>query len=233
MIRINVVAEGYSEMFFAKQVLNNYFNGSRIIDSRCVLTSTNHRTNYEYRVGMRSYELAKADVVRWLLEDQGAYVTTMFDFYQLPSDFPGFEQAMRLQDHRQCVELLEKDLREDISHQVPYSLLDHFVPYIQLHEFEALLFSDLHVLEYEYLDNQDRKALDALCEETQGLAPEEINNGPQTAPSKRLLKALDYRKGSAPAQWLELITVKRICEKCPHFAAWINVLSNLNGLTDF
>lgn len=233
MIRINVVAEGYSEMFFAKQVLNNYFNGSRIIDSRCVLTGTNRLTNYESRGGMRSYKTAKDDIVRWLLEDQGAYVTTMFDYYRLPSDFPGFEQAMQLADHRQSVALLEKELREDVIRQLPFSLRTHFIPYIQLHEFEALLFTDLRVLEYEYLDVKDRKALNALYRETQDLDPEEINNGPQTAPSKRLLKALDYRKGSAPAQWLELITVKRICEKCPHFAAWINVLSNLNGLTDF
>ncbi len=56
-------------MFFAKQVPNNYFNGSRIVDSRCVLTNTNRLTDYESRGGLRFYKTAKDDVVRWLIED--------------------------------------------------------------------------------------------------------------------------------------------------------------------
>ena len=61
MIRINVVAEGQSEMFFVKRVLNQYFNGSRIFDARCVLNSTDSRSNYEYRGGMTNYIRAKDD----------------------------------------------------------------------------------------------------------------------------------------------------------------------------
>lgn len=64
MIRTNVVAEGYSELFFAKQVLNNYFNGSRIVDSRCVLTGTNRLANHESCAGRPSlnFKKSKADV---------------------------------------------------------------------------------------------------------------------------------------------------------------------------
>lgn len=227
MIRINVVAEGQSEMYFAKRVLNNYFNGTRIVNSRCVLTSTNRQTNYEYRGGMSTYQRAKDDIVRWLLEDQSAYVTTMFDYYQLPTDFPGYATAMGFDDHKQSIEYLEKELHADIIQQVPYRLQNHFIPYIQLHEFEALLFTDLTVLECEYLEDKDKQALNTLRRETKDLAPEEINNGPETAPSKRLLNALAYRKGSAPALWLELITINRIRMKCPHFAAWIDALNDL------
>ena len=52
MIRINVVAEGQSEMIFAKRLLNDYFKGDLIVDSRCVLTSKEQKTNYEYRGGL-------------------------------------------------------------------------------------------------------------------------------------------------------------------------------------
>lgn len=69
MTRINVVAEGQSEMFFVKGLLNQYFAGSLCLDSRCVLTSRAARTNYEYRGGLTSYQQAKDDIVSWLKQD--------------------------------------------------------------------------------------------------------------------------------------------------------------------
>lgn len=228
MIRINVVAEGQSEMFFAKRVLNSYFNGSRIVNSRCVLTSTDNRINYEYRGGMGTYEHARNDIIRWLKEDKDAYVTTMFDFYRLPKDFPGFEEARRQKLALDSVKLLEQSLFQDITEKAPGISRGRFFPYIQLHEFESLLYTDLSVLECDYLDIDDRKAIEKLLMETKNIPPEEINNGDNTAPSKRLMNAVGYRKGSAPALWLELITVDRILEKCQHFADWINTLSGLS-----
>ena len=74
MIRINVVAEGQSELHFVKQVLNKYFSGTLIFDSRCVRTSTDNKLNYEYRGGLITYRHAKGDVLRWLQEDSSAYV---------------------------------------------------------------------------------------------------------------------------------------------------------------
>ena len=59
MIRVNVVAEGQSEMHCAKGPLNQYLGGKPILDSRCVLTSRVPRTNYEYRGGLSSYKRRK------------------------------------------------------------------------------------------------------------------------------------------------------------------------------
>lgn len=227
MIRINVIAEGRSELYFAKQTLNNYFNGARIIDSRCVLTGTDGRNNYEHRGGMTSYDRAKADILRWLKEDKDAYVTTMFDFFRLPADFPGYAQAKGLRDHEKAARLLEAELHKNIREVFPEMPPERFIPYIQLHEFEALLYTDIKVLECEYLTPQDRKALDKLYQETKTIPPEQINHGEKTAPSKRLLDAVNYHKGSAPALWLELITVEQIIGKCPHFASWIDTLGKL------
>lgn len=55
MIRVNVVAEGKTEMKFAKELLNQFFDGKPIIDARGVLSSRNNKTNYEYRGGMTTY----------------------------------------------------------------------------------------------------------------------------------------------------------------------------------
>lgn len=228
MIRVNVVAEGQSELCFAKRVLNGYFGGSPIVDSRCVLTGTMSRINYEYRGGLTTYQKARNDITRWLKEDTGAYVTTMFDFFRLPNDFPGYERAISCTDHREGVRLLEEAMKADILSDEKFRDEGRrFIPYIQLHEFEALLFTDINVLKDDYLEPEDRRKIDQLYEDTKGILPEEINHGENTAPSKRLLATVDYRKGETASQWLETIGIDAIRKKCPHFSEWIAALQML------
>lgn len=225
MIRVNVVAEGKTEMKFAKELLNQFFCGKLIINARCVLTSRNNRTNYEYRGGMTNYARAKDDILNWLKKDRSAYVTTMFDFYGLPHDFPGYEDAMHCPTPLERAEYLELKMKENINADLADSVPNRFIPYIQLHEFEALLYTDLSLLEDDYLNDID--AIRKLRKETADTPPEEINNGAETAPSKRLLKAIHYEKGATPVAWLEKITIDKIASCCPHFSAWIEKLSKL------
>ncbi|MCI8852118.1 MAG: DUF4276 family protein [Lachnospiraceae bacterium] len=98
---------------------------------------------------------------------------------------------------------------------------------MQLHEFEALLFSDIRVLKYDYLEPEDVIKIDRLYEETKDIPPEDINHGKETAPSKRLLQTIDYKKGGAVAEWLDLIGMNKIREKCPHFSEWLQILQGL------
>ncbi len=228
MIRVNVVAEGQSELCFAKKILNGYFGGSPIVDSRCVLTGKIPRTNYEYRGGLLNYQKTKNDIVRWIKEDTGAYVTTMFDFFRLPNDFPGYTQAMSCPDHRESVRILEEAMKADIASDGKLvNVGQRFIPYIQLHEFEALLFTDIHVLKEDYLEPDDQAKIDRLYEDTKEIPPEEIDHGEDTAPSKRLLRTVGYRKGEAASQLLEKIGIDAIREKCPNFSEWIATLQML------
>ena len=231
MIRVNVVAEGQSELHFVKQSLNRYFGGRLCADARCILTSMNQKTNYEYRGGLTSYKHAKSDVTKWLKEDRQAYVSTMFDFFRLPSDFPGYQEAMLNPNHKTSVEILESAFLADIEAELPgIDIKNRFIPYIQLHEFEALLFCGLEVLKYDYLEPSEVASIDRLCAETKSIPPEEINHGPNTAPSKRLLRVLPYQKGDAPADWIDVITIPKIKEMCPHFSSWIEKLQSLSEL---
>ena len=154
----------------------------------------------------------------------------MFDFFRLPEDFPGYRQAMLCQDHQRGAELLEAALLDDIEKELPEeNIRRRFIPYIQLHEFEALLFRDINVLKYDFLEPDEVGRIDALYEETKDIPPEEINHGSETAPSKRLLKILPYQKGDMPAEWINVITIPKIREKCPHFASW---MERLEGVTE-
>ncbi|MBD5101895.1 MAG: DUF4276 family protein [Subdoligranulum sp.] len=229
MIRVNIVAEGKSELHCVKGPLNRYLGGKPILDSRCVLTSRAHGATREYRGGLVSYQKAKKDIVSWLKEDAQAYVTTMFDFFRLPVDFPEYEKAMQLGSHLDAVLALESAMKSDISSELPdLDVERRFIPYIQLHEFEALLFTNILVLKDDYINADDISSIDRLYAETKDIPPEEINHGADTAPSKRLLNAIGYQKGETVSSLIETITVGAIREKCPHFSAWLGQLQSLN-----
>ncbi|WP_211193645.1 DUF4276 family protein [Pyxidicoccus fallax] len=103
------------------------------------------------------------------------------------------------------------------------------MPYLQVHEFEALLFSDVATTGY---------VLGATPSELQQLqkirgafeTPEHINDSPETAPSKRLLQLFPrYDKtffGPAAVSRIGLEAVRR---ECPHFASWLTTLERLSA----
>lgn len=195
--RLNITAEGQTEEMFVKQTLSSHFGHFNIsTDVRCVLTSKDKKK--VYRGGFISYEKAKKDIITWLKEDNNeeARFTTMFDLYALPNGFPKFQEAKKYKDPYERVEFLENAFREDIDDR-------RFFPYIQLHEFEALIMSKPEALKYEYFEHEDSiKQLVELLREKEN--PELINDKPETAPSKRILKLIpEYDKVSVGLQLLE------------------------------
>lgn len=157
-----------------------------------------------------------------MAEDAGAVFTTMFDLYALPEDFPGFDDARRLVDPYQRVAFLEAALATDVD--------DHrLIPYLQLHEFEALLFCDPEKFDWEYLEHE--QAITRLVEIAEAHdGPELINDDPETAPSKRIVRHIPeyaFQKASAGPLIAQRIGIERMRERCPHFAEWLGRLEAL------
>ena len=146
----------------------------------------------------------------------------MFDLYGLPDDFPGYEAAVLQDDPYQRVQALEDALADDID--------DHrFVPYIQLHEFEALLLSDPGKLGSEFIGSADGIARLATMV-SRFPSPEHVNDSRDTAPSKRIIRAIpeyEGRKASAGPIVAERIGLSTMRDKCAHFAEWLAKLENL------
>ena len=84
----------------------------------------------------------------------------MFDFYALPKDFPGVKDAEKLQNDIDKVNCLENALFEDIKKFQGDFDDNRFIPYIQLHEFEALFYTNLSALKKLYVSRSERKSLD-------------------------------------------------------------------------
>ena len=223
MIRLHAIAEGQTEQAFVRHILAAHLAHFGVFaDARCVLTSKDNRAGKTYRGGLVSYVKARADILAWLKEDGDGHCrfTTLFDLYKLPKDFPGYEDAKGVSDPYRRVEMLEAALAQDIDDR-------RFIPYIQLHEFESLIFANPRQLDWEYLEHD--AAIRRLVNITNQTAPELINDGEETAPSKRILKEIpEYDKPGAGVAVVGKIGLPALREKCPHFAAWIKQLEELD-----
>jgi hypothetical protein len=149
-------------------------------------------------------------------------ITTMFDVYRLPHDFPGRSSCMAHATPQARVTCLETALATDIADR-----RSRLIPYLQLHEFESLVLASLHQLE-RYLDPMEREGLTALQAELDETPPEEVNHGIATAPSKRLEKHLpSYDKRLHGPLAVLGAGLPHLRATCPHFNDWLCQLEAL------
>jgi hypothetical protein len=230
MVRLYLFAEGQTEQIFARLVLAPHLAAFKVYLHNPVLVANARRKGIVHRGGGRHYLPMKNDIVRFLRQDGSseAFFTTMIDLYAIHPDFPGLSDAERLRySPPSRVEFLEKAFAQDLCDR-------RFIPYIQLHEFEAYLFSQPEQFR-PYYPTADGPiaALKAIAE--QYPTPELIDDGRQTAPSKRIVAELpDYEdaKTVVGTQVAEAIGLDVIRQKCPHFNSWLFKLEALAGSID-
>jgi hypothetical protein len=224
VIRVNIIVEGQTEETFVRDLLQGHLASIGVYTrARCVVTGRKHSRTYYG--GMTTYARARRDIRRWLLEDSSAYLTTMFDLYKLPSDFPNMDQAQSLRNPYERVKELESGLAADIPSQ-------HFIPYIQLHEFEGLLFSDVQVIDKILRIHTCSQLTELERVRAKFPTPEEIDDGEATAPSKRLESLYPgYDKVSFGVRIAQRIGLDTIRRECPHFNEWVSKLEALVGQT--
>ncbi len=221
-IRLNLIVEGQTEEAFVRQILSPHLANFCIwANARCILTS--RRGGVKYRGGIGSYGQAKRDIEGWIKEDRksDARFTTLFDVYGLPTDFPGYKEAKQRSDPYERAKTLEDALGEDISDR-------RFIPHFQLHEFEALLLSEPQKLDAQFDSTGIRRLVDMVARFD---SPELINDGNNTAPSKRIIDAIpEYArmKLSAAPIVVEKIGLPKLRSQCKHFGAWLCRLETLN-----
>jgi hypothetical protein len=225
VIRLHIIAEGQTEEAFVNSLLVEHLGNFNIsTDVRCIETSRErHRI---YRGGLIDYTKAKKDIQRWLKEDKNpdARFTTMFDLYALPDDFPYFENSKNILDSCGRIQQLEKAWQEDINDP-------RFIAYIQLFEFKTLILSEPEQFTHYFEDRQKIEQLIAMTKEFEH--PELINDGRETAPSKRIIKIFPEYKGykvAAAPIIAEKIGLKKIRSRCIHFNNWLEKLENLDRL---
>lgn len=212
MKRIYIVVEGQTEQEFVRSVLAPYLFTRGVISVTPILI----RTSKTGRGGhVNAHHLLKTCQALLASKKNDIVVTTFVDFFRIPRNMPEYEESMSLANDLLRVESLETALGKSVNDP-------RFVPYIQLHEFEALLFSNNRGFE-DFFSTAQSKQTAAIISEFAN--PEEINSSPETTPSKRIL-ALErgYQKVLLGNLIAMDVGIEDMLKKCPRFSSWVSRL---------
>jgi hypothetical protein len=217
VIRVYVVVEGQTEESFVKNVLAPVLWPVQI----CLIPILLGRTG-----GRPNYPRVKRDLVVLLKQDSGAYCTTMLDLYGLGDGFPGTPVPANGTGRDKALHI-ELAMKTDISEALDIRRPDiRFVPYLQVHEYEGLLFSDPAAFASGIGHAEISPAFNGI--RSQFPTPEDINDSPNNAPSKRVLRAYpSYRKPVDGTLAAKAVGIDRMRQECPHFQEWIQSLEGL------
>ena len=222
MTRVILVVEGQTEEAFVNQVLAPELSSKQVyVTATRIMTSQS--AHKMYKGGFVNFAHLERDISRLLSSDKNRYVGCMVDLYRLPTSVPGYAQSNAQGNAYAKVQLL---------HQI---WLQHFgsprfIPFVQLHEFEALLYADPQATQLV------TGSTNAVLTMTQALAqvggnPELVNQTPAGAPSMRLLAAFPgYQKVVHGVQIAQQVGLQNIQQKCIHFKTWFDQLSALPAL---
>ena len=227
MKRLIVIVEGPTEEGFVKELLAERFLARGIVCApRPVMTSMDGRHGRKYSGGILNYAKVKRDILRTIKAENGpdVFYTTMFDYYGRIKGFPGYDEAAKLSNYA-AVRKLEQSLLDDIQKALPnFDASGHFIPNFLCHEFEALLLTDISKLAGFYIGKE--KEISRLAQEVEECGnPEFVNTCEETAPSKRILKAVpNYDKVLCGTVVADDIGFEKIVSSCQHFREWLERL---------
>lgn len=219
-IVVQVVVEGETERDFVKRILNPYFYPKGL----------KFQFNLLHGVSRWGWERVRDEIAGSIYDDPNSYCTTMLDLYGLPENTPGKSSGYS-RNPILWAENIEKSIAQSLAASNPrlqnFIKSRHFIPYLQVHEFEALLFSD-PVAIAEVVNTKN--CIDELMAiRNKYETPEHINNSPATAPSRRLRKIFgsSYQKPLYGVMIAQDIGLNKIRRQCRHFNAWLSLLEEI------
>ncbi len=222
MARLIVQVEGVTEEEFVGALLTPHLLACGW--ESVVATRMGRARARDRRHGVKGWDVVRQSIVKHLREDAGCCVTTLVDYYGLPATgprgWPGRQEAASrpLPDRGAWV---QRALSEAMAAALGGEYeARRFLPFVLMHEFEALLFSDCGRFAESIGQPELAVPLQAIRDAFR--TPEEINDNPLTAPSKRVETLVPgYVKslmGPLAALGIGLGTIR---QECPHFRAWV------------
>jgi hypothetical protein len=209
MIRVCIVCEGATEVEFVKSCLTPHLLAFGVNAYPAIVQAPSGR----HRGGRVTVErLARFISHEYRAADR---LTTLVDFY-------GFQDT-----EGRTRQALEQAIVDGVA-RLTTGFDPRFVrPYVQMDEFEGLLFSDVEQFQY-VLDGWSSEVRQTLTGvRSQFTTPEDINDHRETAPSKRILAAFPqgtYSKTEHGPLITDAIGLEAIRRQCPQFNGWVNML---------
>ena len=220
MSNIKILVEGPTEILFVNEVLKLHFYERGIYIKPFL---------FQKAGGVPKYSISQKQILNTIRSDPSCFCTTMVDFYGMPTNWPGREQANRCQGCAEKADMVEGGILKDITGHLGNSFNPlRIVPYVQMHEFEALLFSSPATLAESLGIEKSIPAFMAIRNEFSN--PEEINDDYDKCPSRQIEGVFQgFKKtinGITAASRIGLETMRH---ECPHFNEWITKLEDIGN----
>lgn len=220
--RALVLVEGQTEERFVKDVLGPAFVNHNLYFSPTILVTKRVKNGPNFKGGVTNFTKFQNDAQRLLNSAAGALVTTILDYYGLPTDFPGMNSRPAGSPIARVTHVERAILKK-------FGSPSNFLPFLALHEFEAWLFASPDELPRVMTEIEKQAQFAAICASVQ--TPEEINERPQFAPSKRIETLFpSYKKNLHGPATAGRIGLNRIRAECPHFASWLSQLETFAAM---
>lgn len=210
MIRLAIVVEGQTERTFTARILAPHLRNKRVFATPVLI---GRARNIGSGGGHVTIERLVKDIRE--LYYKYDYVTTLVDFF-------GFRDRQGL-----SIDDVGARLAEAVTKDMPDWDARRVIPYVQRHEFEGLLFSDV-----EAFSRPPGVTSDIIAQlrrvRVRVSSPEDINDGATTHPSKRLLDMVPQYSKRADAQLLlQEMGLETVRHECPRFHTWMARLESL------
>ena len=225
---VYLLVEGPTEVTFVDKVLTLHLPNLCLQPIRVTTRAEGPRP---MKGGSVTYDSFKRQIQNLLRNPQSTMVTTMLDYQGLNSHFPG-RSGRDERTAKQRAEAVEAAMKADLGN-------DRYLPFIVMHEFEALLFSKPSVIAEVVRRPALAKPLEdiRLSKNEYKATPEEINDSAATSPSARIEKlCLElfesknvFQKTAHGPLIAEKIGLPSIREHCPHFDGWVKKLEALDA----
>ncbi len=222
MLRLNIVCEGPTESRIVTSIIAPYLATFNVGVSAPMIGTSGKKG------GDVTLNRLLGNVRDCLLQDRDSYCTTFVDFYGIDGDFPGKREAGRKLNLPDKQRVVCQAFADRLAQTLDEGPRRRFIPYVQMHEFEGLLFTNPSQLAIALRRPDLTQKLWAIRNEFP--TPEHINDSSVTAPSKRLQSLVPrYRKAREGERAARAITLGRIRQECPLFDAWLSKLERLSA----
>lgn len=220
-VEIVVLVEGSTEKIFVKNILQRYLADKNVFMTPIVISKPGQKG------GDVRFARVRNDIELHLKQRHDTYLTLFVDYYGIKKDWPGLEEAKAQKTPHAKAEKINTATRAQVNRLFSaFNAAGRFIPYVAMHEFEALLFSNPLVLAQKL--QVEKHKIDSILKECG--EPEHIDESPDTAPSKRLEFLSDrFKKTTTGIVIAEEIGVAEIRKKCPIFSDWLTSIENLRS----
>ena len=182
------------------------------------------------RGGNVTFDRIATNIRDQLRNNRSAYCTTFVDYYGMDVDFPGKRDAVKVTALSDKQRVVCQAFADELTQRLGEDSMRRFIPYVQMHEFEGLLFSDPDQL--ASASGRQELAADFWTIRRDFDTPEHIDDSPVSAPSKRIEKLLPfYSKVLMGERVVRATTLPKIRQECPLFNAWLAKLEALPPLS--